>query len=121
MDLLFPAPRALLAQYGLRPKKSFGQNFLGDPGLVDKIAAEAGPPAQVLEIGAGLGALTYALLQRDHKVVAVERDRDLIPILRTHFAAALDDGRMDLLEADAKAVSFVDALSEPARARVIAG
>ena len=75
---------ALLAQYGLRPKKKLGQNFLQDPAILDKIvrAAEISPADTVLEIGPGLGSLTRHLAVNAKEVVAVEIDRELIPALR---------------------------------------
>ena len=80
---------AIARAQGLSAKKSFGQNFLRDGNIARKIAALATTPegGTVVEIGAGLGALTEPLLARAARVVAVERDRDLVPILREAFAA----------------------------------
>lgn len=103
----FPLPKGTLARFGLRAKKSFGQNFLTDVNLVDQIATLAGPaPAQVVEIGAGLGGLTERLLARGHRVTAIERDRDLLPVLSELFAAPIATGQLRLLEADAKAIDL---------------
>ena len=68
---------------GLAPKKSFGQNFLVDKSVSQRIAelATPSPGGTVVEIGAGLGALTEPLLARAAKVIAIERDCDLCPIL----------------------------------------
>lgn len=65
-------------------KKKFGQNFLTDPSIVGKIvdASGAGPEDTVLEIGPGAGAMTVELAARAKKVVAVEIDSSLEPILR---------------------------------------
>jgi 16S rRNA (adenine1518-N6/adenine1519-N6)-dimethyltransferase len=94
----YPAPRALLDKHGLRAKKSWGQNFLGDPEVLDDIAALAAPAAgeTVVELGAGLGHLTARLLGRGVRVVAVERDRDMVRVLRGELGDA-----PTLLEADA--------------------
>jgi 16S rRNA (adenine1518-N6/adenine1519-N6)-dimethyltransferase len=104
----FPTPKKILEEYSLTPKYSFGQNFLSDPHLAAKIAALALPRAgaRVLEIGAGLGALTDELLKRAALVVAVERDRDLVPVLGNLFQDELSQGRLQILEADAKAVDW---------------
>ncbi|MDI6871245.1 MAG: 16S rRNA (adenine(1518)-N(6)/adenine(1519)-N(6))-dimethyltransferase RsmA [Bacillota bacterium] len=80
-------PRAvaqLLAQFGLQPRKRFGQNFLIDEHILNKIvrAASLSPSDVVLEVGAGLGTLTAALAARAGRVVAVELDRDLFSVLR---------------------------------------
>lgn len=86
-----------------RPKKSFGQHFLADIRVAKTIAEEATTPpgGTVLEIGAGEGALTTHLLARAARVVAIERDRDLLPRLRETFADAIGEGRLVLIEADA--------------------
>lgn len=63
-----------------RAKKRFGQNFLKDRNIVDKIidAAELGPQDQVLEIGPGLGAMTDRMLPLAGQVTVMEIDRDLV-------------------------------------------
>ena len=73
----------LLRAYGLTPKKSLGQNFLVDPVVLERIvqAAEISPQAAVLEVGPGLGSLTRHLAQAARRVVAVELDASLIPVL----------------------------------------
>ncbi len=75
------APGPLLRRYGLSPRKSWGQNFLHDRTVVERIAALVDGP-RVFEIGAGLGALTSALCARGLRVDAIERDRDLVRVLR---------------------------------------
>lgn len=77
-------PRQILDRYGIAPKQSLGQNFLYDEGLLARIvaAAELSPGDSVLEIGPGLGALTRQLARIAGRVVAVELDDRLLPILR---------------------------------------
>lgn len=84
----------------LRAKKSLGQNFLRDPHYLNKIvdAAGIGPDDQVLEIGPGLGHLTHVLTQRARKVLAIEVDDRLIPLLLDEFSAVRN---FELLHADA--------------------
>lgn len=79
---------ALLRMHGLSPQKSLGQNFLLDQAALRKIteAAEIPPDGEVLEIGPGLGSLTRYLAQAARRVVAVELDGKLIPILREVLA-----------------------------------
>jgi 16S rRNA (adenine1518-N6/adenine1519-N6)-dimethyltransferase len=73
----------MLQQHGLRPKHAWGQNFLDDPAVLADIvrAARLGPDSVVVELGAGLGHLTRALLGTGARVVAVERDRDMVAVL----------------------------------------
>src|SRR3989344_2681941 len=74
----------LLKKQGLRPQKRFGQNFLIDGGLPQKLVATAQIGAQdtVLDIGPGIGAITQALAQKAKQVVAIEKDREMVNILR---------------------------------------
>ncbi len=73
----------LLHRHGLHAKKGLGQNFLVDAGALQKIvaAAEIAPDGLVLEIGPGLGSLTRYLAAAAGEVVAVELDREMLPVL----------------------------------------
>ena len=75
--------KALLNRHGFRFSKSMGQNFLIVPEIPQKIAvaSQADASCGVLEIGPGIGPLTVQLAQRAGKVVSVELDRSLLPIL----------------------------------------
>ena len=99
----YPGPRALLDKYRLHAKKSWGQNFLGDEGILDAIArlAVEREGELVVELGAGLGHLTARLLARGARVVAVERDRDMARVLRGELGEAVR-----LLEADAARLDY---------------
>lgn len=84
LDLTSPSQlKELLRRYNLYPKKRFGQNFLVDRNVLNKIldAADIRENDQVLEIGPGVGTLTLALAERGARVVAVEVDRDLVAVL----------------------------------------
>ena len=76
---------ALLEIHGLKPSRALGQNFVVDPNTVRRIArlAGVGPVDQVVEIGAGLGSLTLALVETGANVHALEVDRFLIEPLRS--------------------------------------
>ena len=76
--------RPLMNEFGIKPKKSLGQNFLVEPAGLRKVIEAAGiqKDDQILEIGAGLGSLTVLLAQSARSVVAVEIDRELIPPLQ---------------------------------------
>jgi 16S rRNA (adenine1518-N6/adenine1519-N6)-dimethyltransferase len=114
--------RDVLARHGLRPKRHFGQNFLLDRRLAARIAEQAAPEgALVVEIGAGLGALTKPLLERARTVVALERDRDLVPILRSALEAHVTSGRLIVVETDAKRFDYEDTFAAVAPPRALAG
>lgn len=101
-----PDARDLLRKYDLLPKRSFSQNFLVQPGAIAQIAdATAELGRRVVELGPGLGALTYALLERDCDVLAVELDRDMVRVLREEFS---DQTRLELRHADAAKVDLVE-------------
>lgn len=74
---------AVLNRYGFSFQKKFGQNFLIDENVVEKIVREAGVTEDdfVLEIGPGIGTMTQILCENAREVVAVEIDKKLIPIL----------------------------------------
>ncbi|HEY8195984.1 MAG TPA: 16S rRNA (adenine(1518)-N(6)/adenine(1519)-N(6))-dimethyltransferase RsmA [Gemmatimonadales bacterium] len=78
-------------------KRRLGQHFLTDPRLLARIAdaLEAGPHDVVLEVGPGMGGLTAPLLERSGRVIAIEKDRDLIPALKSRFPS------LHLVEGDA--------------------
>lgn len=86
----FPDARVLLARYGLRAKKGFGQNFLVSErafrAIVD--ASVRSDDDWIVEIGAGLGTLTARLAERvpEGKVIALERDPDMLTVLRAELA-----------------------------------
>jgi 16S rRNA (adenine1518-N6/adenine1519-N6)-dimethyltransferase len=73
-----------MKRYGIQPRKSLGQNFLLDASILNQIAESAGVTKEtdVLEIGAGLGSLTFTLASLAKHVTAVELDRNLIPVLQ---------------------------------------
>lgn len=72
---------------GHKARKRFGQNFLHDPGVIEKIVRSINPKPDdaIVEIGPGLGAITEEILAVNPRLQVVELDRDLIPVLRTKF------------------------------------
>ena len=80
-----------------RAKRRLSQHFLSDPRLLARIAdaLEPGPGDTVLEIGPGPGGLTAVLAERAGRLVALEKDRELVPALRARFP------RAEIIEADA--------------------
>jgi 16S rRNA (adenine1518-N6/adenine1519-N6)-dimethyltransferase len=97
-------PKELLDQHDLLPRKSLGQNFLHDPNALAKIAAaaELTPDSTVLEIGPGTGTLTEVLAQRAKRVIAVEVDERLRPILEQRLESYphVEVIYQDILETD---------------------
>lgn len=72
-----------IRKHGFTPVKKYGQNFLTDGNIIAKIVAAAEPAASdlIIEIGPGLGALTFALAERAGRVTAVEADEKVVPLL----------------------------------------
>lgn len=90
---------------GHRARKRFGQNFLHDPGVINRIARaiHAQPNQHVVEIGPGQGALTAAILDSGCRLDAIELDRDLVPLLLAQFA---NNPRFTLHQGDALTFDF---------------
>lgn len=82
------AIKALLASHGFTFSKSLGQNFLINPSVCPRMAEECGaaPGVGVLEVGPGIGVLTVELAKRAEKVVSVELDKRLLPVLEETLA-----------------------------------
>ena len=89
------------------PRKRFGQHFLHDPNVIERIAAAIAPQPEdtLVEIGPGEGALTAALLARIPRMHVVELDRDLVPRLRARFGDALEVHQADALRFDFAALA----------------
>jgi len=103
----------------MRAKKSLGQNFLADESYARRVVGAVGPRAEetLVEIGPGQGALTALLAEQAGRLVAVEFDRDLVPVLRARFGGREN---FTLIEGDALEVDFCAAVAPAARARVVA-
>ena len=98
---------AILNKYGFNFQKKFGQNFLIDTHVLEKIirAADITKDDCVLEIGPGIGTMTQYLCENAGKVIAVEIDKNLIPILTEDTLAAYDNVTVinsDVLKLDLK-------------------
>ncbi len=99
-----------LSEYGLVPNKRFGQNFLCDKNIADKITGlVSDPEITVLEIGAGAGALTARLAQNVKRVVAVEIDSGLFRLLNDKLSHL---GNIEIIHADALKFDFGALLGE---------
>jgi 16S rRNA (adenine1518-N6/adenine1519-N6)-dimethyltransferase len=109
---------ALLDAHGITPSRALGQNFVVDPNTVRRIArmAGVGPDDHVVEVGAGLGSLTRALVETGAMVTAVEVDRRLVGAL--HDALASADVR--IVEADALHLDWAELLAGAASWALVA-
>ena len=104
----------------VQAKRSFGQCFLADANIARIIAEEASSPpgGTTIEIGAGTGALTAPLAMRAGRVIAIERDRDLLPVLRERFA---EQSQVELVEGDAATADWCGMLVGKPRPHIVAG
>jgi 16S rRNA (adenine1518-N6/adenine1519-N6)-dimethyltransferase len=100
-------------------KRRFGQNFLVDRNVVNRIIAEVNPQSSetIIEIGPGRGALTSQLAAKAGRVIAIEFDRELVPQLRAEFA---NSSNLQVIEADALATNFCEIIAPAESARVVA-
>ena len=115
MKLYAPSTiREIKEKYGFRLTKSLGQNFLTDKNIIDDIieGADISENDLVIEIGPGIGVITWEAAQVARKVIAVEIDRNLIPILKDTLAGQdnISVVNADILKTD------VNALIDEARA-----
>ncbi len=101
------------------PSKRFGQNFLTNQGIIQRIVGSLGPKPDetIVEVGPGEGALTVPLLASGCRVVAVEFDRNLIPRLEEVFGATAN---FKLVHADALVTEFCEIIRPATSARVVA-
>jgi 16S rRNA (adenine1518-N6/adenine1519-N6)-dimethyltransferase len=103
---------------GLHAKRRFGQNFLHDPGVIERIlrSVDPRPTDTLVEIGPGLGALTLPLLERAGRLTAIEIDRDVVPLLRERCAA---HPGLTIVEADALKLDFRPLAAPGTRLRLV--
>ncbi|MGH9871589.1 MAG: 16S rRNA (adenine(1518)-N(6)/adenine(1519)-N(6))-dimethyltransferase RsmA [Pyrinomonadaceae bacterium] len=103
----------------LHPSKRLGQNFLTDKRIIQRIVEALEPKSDetIVEIGPGRGALTAPLLERAGKLVAIEFDQNLIPLLREKFNA---NENFTLIQSDALVTDFCDVIGPATQARIVA-
>lgn len=104
--------QTILKKYSIRPSRSLGQNFVVDPNTIRKVArvAELQQTDQILEIGAGLGALTCEFSEAK-KIVAIEFDRYLIPALTETLERAAMIEKTEILHKDAMRINWPEFFS----------
>ncbi|HEY6119052.1 MAG TPA: 16S rRNA (adenine(1518)-N(6)/adenine(1519)-N(6))-dimethyltransferase RsmA [Pyrinomonadaceae bacterium] len=101
------------------PSKKLGQNFLTDQNIIQRIVRSLNPASNetIVEIGPGLGALTFELVKKAGRVIAVEFDRNLAPILRENLSSSAN---FSLIEADALVVDLCAEIKPATSARLVA-
>jgi 16S rRNA (adenine1518-N6/adenine1519-N6)-dimethyltransferase len=101
------------------PSRRFGQNFLTDKRIIQRIieALKPEPHETIVEIGPGRGALTAPLLEKTGRLVAIEFDRNLIPLLAETFGA---HANFKLVQSDALVTDVCDIISPAEQARIVA-
>ncbi len=116
------SPRALLKAWDIKAKKQLGQNFLNDTTVAQKIVdhAELTGNEAVLEIGAGLGAITLPAAAAARRLIAVDKDRQLVELLKTELLAA-GIGNVDIREADILGLDLKAFAEEAGQALVVMG
>ena len=116
------SPRILLQSRGLRARKRLGQNFLTSPSIAEAIVARAaiGPQDMVLEIGAGLGALTIPAARLAEKVLAVDKDPRIFELLRGELTAG-GLTNVELVEADFLKLSLARHMPSEGRKFIVIG
>jgi 16S rRNA (adenine1518-N6/adenine1519-N6)-dimethyltransferase len=115
-----PSIRKELTEYGLIPKKGWGQHFLVDRNILNKVirTARVGKDDVVLEIGPGLGEMTLALARQARRVIAVEIDSKLVGILKKKM---VDDPNVEVIQDDILKIDFDQFLyQEGTRIKVVA-
>lgn len=119
MDIQDFKTAELVKKYNFKFSKSLGQNFLIDDSVPKDIVngAEVDENDLVIEIGPGVGTLTAQLLNRAKRVVAIELDNDLIPILQQELG---DNSKFTLIHNDALKVNFAEIIGEEKSVKLVA-
>ena len=117
-----PSPRPRVSEspsQSFHPSKRFGQNFLTDSRIINRIveALDPGADETIIEVGPGKGALTAPLLERAGSLVAIEFDQNLIPLLSDRFNSRPN---FKLIQDDALVADFCAAIRPAIQARVVA-
>jgi 16S rRNA (adenine1518-N6/adenine1519-N6)-dimethyltransferase len=110
--------REIISRYGLQAKKKLGQHFLVDGHVLGKIisAAKISADDLILEIGPGIGGMTQALLASGASVIAVELDKQLVPILEEIFAGE----KFSVVQGDILRINLHDFFRDEKKIKVVA-
>lgn len=119
MDIKDYKTQELVKKYNFKFSKSLGQNFLIDDSVLEDIVtgADVNSDDLVIEIGPGVGSLTAQLLNKAKKVVSIELDNDLIPILESELG---DQPNFTLIHNDALKVDFNEIIGDEKSVKLVA-
>ena len=119
MDIIDYKTQDLVKKYNFKFSKSLGQNFLIDDSVLTDIVegAEVDENDLVIEIGPGVGSLTAQLIGKAKKVVSIELDNDLIPILETELG---EYENFSLIHNDALKVDFNEIIGDEKSVKLVA-
>jgi len=119
MDIKNYDTQEIIKKYNFRCSRSLGQNFLVDDVVLNEIVdgAEVNKNDLVIEIGPGVGSLTAVLLGKAKKVVAIELDDELIPILEAELG---DQENLTLLHNDALKVDYNELIGDEKSVKLVA-
>ncbi|GIM29032.1 ribosomal RNA small subunit methyltransferase A [Clostridium polyendosporum] len=119
MDIKDIKTQELVKKYNFKFSKSLGQNFLVDGSVLEDIVegADVCEDDLVIEIGPGVGTLTAQILKKAKRVVAVELDTDLIPILENELG---DNPKFSLIHKDALKVDFNEIIGDEESVKLVA-
>lgn len=119
MDIKDIKTQELVKKYNFKFTKSLGQNFLVDDSVLQDIVdgAEITEDDLVIEIGPGVGTLTAELLKKAKKVIAIELDDELVPILENELG---DNPKFQLIHKDALKVDFNELIGEEKSVKLVA-
>ncbi len=117
------APRSLLTAWDVHAKKQFGQNFLVNPATPQMIVSRAGITADdvVLEIGGGLGALTIPIANTAAKVYTIEKDKQLVPLLKNELLAAGANEKVEVIHEDILKINIAEISEKHGQKIIIMG
>lgn len=119
MDIKDIKTQELVKKYNFKFSKSLGQNFLIDDSVLEDIVngADVGTEDLVIEIGPGVGTLTAQILKRAKRVVSIELDSDLIPILQAELG---ENQNFQLVHKDALKVDFNEIIGDEKSVKLVA-
>jgi len=116
------SPRTLLSRMDIQAKKQLGQNFLSDPSTAEMIVSRSGinPSDTVLEIGPGLGALTFPLAECARQIIAVEKDPQIAGMLKS-MVEGNQLSHVTIIENDILKVNMTDIADQAGQPLVVMG